>query len=181
MEEKFDIENMKVYSLTTEMKIVIFAVQKLLKQYPNNKGKVYVSNINIFFKDKRNIKKIDKKFGRQFECTKEQIEIIIERLDEIGIVHKHIGPRGATYVTLDDEAYIKYFHLEPPVGKELLVSKVLMRLNGRCAIHTISDILIQDKSSYDDIDPLYWLDNYFTKRRVILDDKELNGLVGGLI
>ena len=110
MIEKNELKNIKVYSLTDEMKAIIFAVQKLLKQYPNNKGKVYLSNISTFFKNKKNVNIINEQLGFLPVYTPEIIEQIIDKLVDMDIVTKHIGTRFAVSVFLNDNLFEEHIH-----------------------------------------------------------------------
>jgi len=160
-----------------DLKNITFAIKCLNKQYPKNNGKVYLSNISTFFKDKRNVKKIEDYFGYIPQLSRTKIDIILTKLADLKIIEKLVGPRGATYCVLNPKelkAYVKKnkFDIRSITEKcedEILI--ILSILNGKSSLDGLTDVIFREDSYLiGNENNEYWRNLYFKNLKYINDD-----------
>lgn len=111
-----NIENCEKYMSTLnktydeqDYRLVLQCIKHLGDMYPNNKGKVYVSNISAFIKMDRNVILLTNELGFYHPLGKYDIECIIDKLKEKKLIGVFEGHRGATYVLIYRKALDLYF------------------------------------------------------------------------
>lgn len=150
-----------------DLKAILFAVDCLEKQYPKNRGNVYLSNIYDFFLDKRNNKKLMKEFGKTYYYPRNIILEMVDILVQAGILAKIIGARGAIIVR--NIIHNKY-------NEENVVLNILGTLNGKCLLSTLSSIIFKKEK---EISPFY-INSYFSNLDLFKSQEDLDQAIAFL-
>ena len=131
-----------------DLKAFLFAIVGLRKQYPSSQGKVYISLKSVYFYSENNKELLSKVFGKIPSYTREDILNIVNKLDSMGLVNLVSGDRGAKYLYLNNDNYLKFFET----------------MNDKCSISTLHNIVFNKDEK---ICPKYIKDYYeeILKRR----------------
>lgn len=156
---KFIEENTENYD-KIDLKVILFALECLEKQYPNNKGNIYLSNLNTFFKDKRNNSILNKKISKTYHYNKDIILEMVDMLFEANIISKTIGPKGGIIIRLI---------LKEKYNKENAIIKILETLNGKCSLSTLESIVFNKEK---EISP-YYIDAYYKHLDLFKNENDL--------
>ena len=160
---KFIEENTENYD-KIDLKVILFALECLEKQYPNNKGNIYLSNLNTFFKDKRNNTLLIKKFSKTYHYNKDIILEMVDMLVTANIISKTIGPKGGIIIRLI---------LKEKYNKENAIIKILETLNGKCSLSTLESIVFNKEK---EISP-YYVSAYYEHLDLFKNEDDFNSSI----
>ena len=108
MENKLSLDTLS-FIFKPIYKAIFLAFEKCEQYFPNNNGKIYLSNLLGFFVNEKNHDEIKSKCGVVPSLNKRKLFRYLERLNSVNLVKLIEGSRNAIYAYFNKDLYIEYF------------------------------------------------------------------------